>query len=41
MPEADFEAPLVELQRRIDELAGYPGDPERERERERLRLELG
>ena len=40
MPEADFEAPLVALQRRIDELAQWPGDPAREREAKRLRQEL-
>ena len=39
MPE-DFEAPLVELQKRIDELAGYPGDAAREKEAARLRREL-
>jgi acetyl-CoA carboxylase carboxyl transferase subunit alpha len=38
--DTDFEAPLVELQRRIDELAGYPGDRSREREATRLRGEL-
>jgi len=26
MAEADFEAPLVALQKRIDELAKWPGD---------------
>ncbi len=40
MAEADFEAPLVELQKRIDALAAYPGDPEKEREANRLRQEL-
>jgi acetyl-CoA carboxylase carboxyl transferase subunit alpha len=40
MPEADFEAPLLELQKRIEELAKWPGDPEREREARRLREEL-
>jgi acetyl-CoA carboxylase carboxyl transferase subunit alpha len=40
MPEADFEAPLLELQRRIDALAAFPGDPEKEREARRLREEL-
>jgi len=40
MPEADFDAPLVALQRRIDELAQWPGDPVREREARRLREEL-
>ncbi len=36
----DFEAPLVELQKRLDELATFPGDPEKEREAVRLRQEL-
>jgi acetyl-CoA carboxylase carboxyl transferase subunit alpha len=40
MAEADFEAPLRELQRRIDELAKWPGDEEKEREANRLREEL-
>ena len=40
MPEADFDAPLAELQRRIDELAAFPGDPAREKEARRLREEL-
>jgi acetyl-CoA carboxylase carboxyl transferase subunit alpha len=40
MPETDFEAPLVELQKRIDELAAFPGDPAREREARSLREEL-
>jgi acetyl-CoA carboxylase carboxyl transferase subunit alpha len=40
MPEADFEAPLLELQRRIDALLAFPGDPEKEREARRLREEL-
>jgi acetyl-CoA carboxylase carboxyl transferase subunit alpha len=40
MPEADFEAPLVELQKQIEELAKWPGDREREREARRLRAEL-
>jgi len=38
--EADFDAPLVELQKRIDELAAFPGDPVREKEARRLRQEL-
>jgi len=38
--EADFDAPLVELQKRIDELAAFPGDPAREKEARRLRQEL-
>ena len=40
MGEADFEAPLHELQRRIAELAAWPGDPEREKEAARLAQEL-
>jgi acetyl-CoA carboxylase carboxyl transferase subunit alpha len=40
MAEADFEAPLVELQRRLDELAKWPGDPAKEQEAGRLREEL-
>ena len=34
------EAPLAALQKRIDELAAYPGDPDKEREASRLRDEL-
>jgi acetyl-CoA carboxylase carboxyl transferase subunit alpha len=37
----DFEAPLLELQKRIDELAAFPGDPAKEKEAARLRRELG
>jgi acetyl-CoA carboxylase carboxyl transferase subunit alpha len=37
---ADFEAPLNELQRRIDELDQWPGDREKEQEALRLRQEL-
>jgi len=40
MGEADFEKPLLELQRRIDELAAFPGDRAKERERQRLEAEL-
>lgn len=40
MPETDFEAPLLELQRQIEELARFPGDPEKERELARLEAEL-
>jgi acetyl-CoA carboxylase carboxyl transferase subunit alpha len=40
MAEADFEAPLVELQKRVDELARWPGDPEKEQQARRLREEL-
>jgi acetyl-CoA carboxylase carboxyl transferase subunit alpha len=41
MSEGDFEKPLLELQHRIDELAGFPGDPAKELERQRLVAELG
>jgi acetyl-CoA carboxylase carboxyl transferase subunit alpha len=40
MAEADFEAPLTALQKRIDELAQWPGDPAMEQEARRLRKEL-
>jgi acetyl-CoA carboxylase carboxyl transferase subunit alpha len=40
MAEADFEAPLVALQKRIDELALWPGDRAKEQEARRLREEL-
>jgi acetyl-CoA carboxylase carboxyl transferase subunit alpha len=40
MAETDFEAPLVELQKRIDELLAFPGDPAKEKEASRLRREL-
>jgi acetyl-CoA carboxylase carboxyl transferase subunit alpha len=40
MAEADFEAPLFELQRRIEELEAFPGDRKREAEALRLREEL-
>ena len=40
MAEADFEAPLVALQKRIDELAKWPGDPAKELEARHLREEL-
>lgn len=36
----DFEAPLIELQRRIEALAAFPGDPSKEKEVSRLRREL-
>jgi acetyl-CoA carboxylase carboxyl transferase subunit alpha len=36
----DFEAPLLALQKRIDELAAFPGDPLKEQETRRLREEL-
>ena len=40
MADTDFEAPLRELQKQIDELAKYPGDPAKEREANRLRRDL-
>ena len=40
MPELDFEGPLNELQKRIDELARFPGDPHKEAEMRQLRAEL-
>jgi acetyl-CoA carboxylase carboxyl transferase subunit alpha len=40
MAEADFDAPLVALQRRIDELAQWPGDPVKEGESRRLGKQL-
>ena len=40
MAEADFEAPLAALQKRIDELAKWPGDRAKEHEARRLREEL-
>jgi len=40
LAEADFDAPLVDLQKRIDDLAAFPGDPVREKESHRLREEL-
>ena len=40
MAEADFDAPLVDLQKRIDELAAFPGDHAKEKESHRLREEL-
>ena len=39
MPD-DFEAPLLELQKKIDALAASPGDPAKEGEANRLRQEL-
>jgi acetyl-CoA carboxylase carboxyl transferase subunit alpha len=39
MPD-DFEAPLLALQRRIEELAAFPGDHVKEQEARRLRQEL-
>jgi len=40
MGEADFEAPLLELQKRIAELAKFPGDPDKDREARQLQAEL-
>ncbi|MCU0242570.1 MAG: acetyl-CoA carboxylase carboxyl transferase subunit alpha, partial [Vicinamibacteria bacterium] len=40
MAEGDFEAPLRELQKQIDELNAYPGDPDKEREARHLSQEL-
>ena len=40
MPDADFEAPLVAMQKRIDELLQWPGDRAKEQEARRLRREL-
>jgi acetyl-CoA carboxylase carboxyl transferase subunit alpha len=40
MPEADFEAPLAELQKRVAELRAFPGDPAKEREARKLEGEL-
>jgi acetyl-CoA carboxylase carboxyl transferase subunit alpha len=40
MGEADFEAPLLELQKRLAEARQYPGDPAREKEASELEAEL-
>jgi acetyl-CoA carboxylase carboxyl transferase subunit alpha len=40
MAEADFEAPLVELQKRVEELERWPGDPGKEQQARQLREEL-
>ena len=40
MPEPDFEAPLAALQKRIQELRAFPGDPAKEKEARRLEQEL-
>jgi acetyl-CoA carboxylase carboxyl transferase subunit alpha len=40
MAEADFEAPLVAMQKKIDELLQWPGDRAKEQEARRLRREL-
>ena len=38
--EADFEAPILDLQKQIEALAAFPGDPAKEKEAARLREEL-
>jgi len=38
--DTDFEAPLLALQKRIDELSAFPGDSDKEKEAIRLREEL-
>jgi acetyl-CoA carboxylase carboxyl transferase subunit alpha len=38
--DTDFEAPLLALQKRIDDLSAFPGDPEKERDAGRLRQAL-
>jgi acetyl-CoA carboxylase carboxyl transferase subunit alpha len=40
MAHADFEEGLLELERRIEELASFPGDGQKAEEQERLRREL-
>ncbi len=40
MSDPDFEVPLGELQKRIDELARWPGDPVKEQQARELREEL-
>jgi acetyl-CoA carboxylase carboxyl transferase subunit alpha len=40
VPDADFEAPLIDLQKRIGELEAFPGDPAKEKEARLLREEL-
>ncbi len=40
MANGDFEAPLLDLQKRIDALAAFPGDEAKEKEAKRLRAEL-
>ncbi|HEY6552815.1 MAG TPA: acetyl-CoA carboxylase carboxyltransferase subunit alpha, partial [Vicinamibacteria bacterium] len=40
MADTDFEAPLLALQKQIDDLASFPGDPEKEDEAGRLRQTL-
>ena len=40
MPEADFEAPLLALQKRVPSCGPFPGDPAKEREARKLEEEL-
>jgi acetyl-CoA carboxylase carboxyl transferase subunit alpha len=40
MANPSFDAPLEALQQRIDDVAAFPGDPEKEKEAVRLRAEL-
>jgi acetyl-CoA carboxylase carboxyl transferase subunit alpha len=40
MPDSDFEAPLLEMQKRVEELRAFPGDPAKEREAKKLEQEL-
>ena len=40
MADTDFEAPLLAVQKQIDDLAAFPGDPEKEGEAARLRQTL-
>jgi acetyl-CoA carboxylase carboxyl transferase subunit alpha len=40
LPDLEFEGPLVALQKRIEELARFPGDPQKEAEARRLTAEL-
>jgi acetyl-CoA carboxylase carboxyl transferase subunit alpha len=40
MADQDFEAPLAELQKQLDELARFPGDPVRSREAARVKKQL-
>jgi acetyl-CoA carboxylase carboxyl transferase subunit alpha len=40
MADQDFEAPLTELQKQLDDLARFPGDPVRSREAARVKKQL-
>jgi acetyl-CoA carboxylase carboxyl transferase subunit alpha len=40
MADQDFEAPLIELQKQLDELARFPGDPGKSREAARVKKQL-